>query len=930
VATETIVIDVRTRGLRDANRDFGQLNRQVQGVDRTAQLLRRALAGLSAAFAVRQFVGFADQFQNIQNRLGTVTKSSAELRAVQDLLFKSANQTRQSYGAVVELYARSDPVLRNLGRSQAEVIKFVEQFNKAVASSGATSIEAENATRQFLQGLGKGRLDGEELNSVLEQLPIVADLIAAKLGVTRLALKELGSQGIITPKVIIEAFEEAEGFIDSTFAKIIPTVAAEFVVLRNNAIQFFGVFSQSSGISAALSTSLRFLSENFGVVVSSVLTLVQTIVTLLIGRAILGAIAAVGRFVVSLVTLQGALALLSGGTTLIITAVVGIASALVQFGSFIKIGEGLATVNDFLVAGFLRIASAIQEVLLPLFGRLGVVITTFLESIGLLARSGGMEFGDEFESGIQEGFGGGLREVLLGVAKILDGLVNIGKIGGELLFIALTAPLKGIFNILVGFQRSLATVLNPVAGFLESAGGLIGIDFKIERIDTSDFLDLTPIQDIQDVFKNTAGTGIQDFVAATLADAEKRAGARAIRQGEADIANQRAVQGLQAERQGAPVVSKAARQAQEEAQKRQDEVLKSIRGPEIERQQRIRDLNSLLLQGRITQDEFNFAIQRSQAPLQQTLIDFDREIELLKLSEQEYNKRIELQRIQDDVGRNLTLTEQTAIASRLAEIESLQNQNQLLNDIRGPQTEYITQTAALDDLMARVGLSASEYNTALENIRLNYLATQTDAGSGFEAGLIRIKQQFTDLSGLAENTLVSAFQGAEDALVEFATTGQLNFKGLVDSILADVARLAIRQSITGPLAGLLGNVGKSSSGGGLFGGILGAAGGIFGGLFGGSSAGASGGGQFFQGGADFIIGSGNRVRSGADSQLVSFFGQPGERVRVTPRGQGSESMIVVNYNITTNDADSFQRSQPQILSRTQSSLDRASRRLNRG
>ena len=59
--------------------------------------------------------------------------------------------------------------------------------------------------------------------------------------------------------------------------------------------------------------------------------------------------------------------------------------------------------------------------------------------------------------------------------------------------------------------------------------------------------------------------------------------------------------------------------------------------------------------------------------------------------------------------------------------------------------------------------------------------------------------------------LVGAFQSAEDSVGEFVKTGKLNFGDLVSSVLADLAKLAVRKSVLGPisdmLAGALGGVG---------------------------------------------------------------------------------------------------------------------------
>ena len=82
-----------------------------------------------------------------------------------------------------------------------------------------------------------------------------------------------------------------------------------------------------------------------------------------------------------------------------------------------------------------------------------------------------------------------------------------------------------------------------------------------------------------------------------------------------------------------------------------------------------------------------------------------------------------------------------------------------------------------------------------------------------------------DIANVADSTnalFTKAFKGMEDALVEFVQTGKLDFGQLADSIIADLIRIQIQQSIMQPLIS-----GMSASGGifGFLGSMFGFAGG---------------------------------------------------------------------------------------------------------
>lgn len=90
---------------------------------------------------------------------------------------------------------------------------------------------------------------------------------------------------------------------------------------------------------------------------------------------------------------------------------------------------------------------------------------------------------------------------------------------------------------------------------------------------------------------------------------------------------------------------------------------------------------------------------------------------------------------------------------------------------------------------------------------------QRDAIFGAKEALRKYAEDSTNYGAQIEGALTNAFKSAEDALVSFVTTGKLDFKSLANSIISDLARIAIKQSITGPLASALGGLFKGGGSG---------------------------------------------------------------------------------------------------------------------
>lgn len=350
MATERIEIIVTEKGSRVVQKritDIGDAGRKsAAGVD----FLKRALLGLGVAGILRETLQTIDAFTNLQNRLRSTGLEGKNLTGVYQALLKVANETRSSVEGSVELYSRLALSSKELGVSQKQLIDFTKSLNQAIILSGASAAEAQAGLIQLSQGMASGTLRGDELRSVLEQLPAVADVIAKKLGVTRGELRKMGEDGKITAQTIIQAFEASREELNERFGKTVPTLSQSFQVLKNSIVDLFGRFDEATGISDKLSKALLFVSENLDAIAKGLAAVVIGITavggTVSIINTVRNAIIAL-----NLVIAANPIGFLASAITVLITAFVSAVSAIYLFRDEIKLGvDDVTTLGDYMRA----------------------------------------------------------------------------------------------------------------------------------------------------------------------------------------------------------------------------------------------------------------------------------------------------------------------------------------------------------------------------------------------------------------------------------------------------------------------------------------------------------------------------------------------------------------------------------------------------
>lgn len=237
-----------------------------RGADEVSAGFRRvafeAVGMTSALAAVKAVIGKADEWTNLNNRLRLVTKDQASFVAAQQDVIQVAKATRQPLGATAELYQRIAMNQDALGLSGAGLARVVETISKTLVISGSSAAAAEGALVQLGQAFASGALRGEELNSVLEGAPALAQEIAKGLNVPMGKLRELGAAGKLTADQVINALQRQAGAVDEAFGKMDATVGQSLTLLNTNLSEMVGRADEATGASQALAAGIAVLGNN--------------------------------------------------------------------------------------------------------------------------------------------------------------------------------------------------------------------------------------------------------------------------------------------------------------------------------------------------------------------------------------------------------------------------------------------------------------------------------------------------------------------------------------------------------------------------------------------------------------------------------------------------------------------------------------------
>ena len=243
-----------------------------------------ALQILGIGVAVNEIRQYADSWTLMSNKIAAASQSSGmQARSLSDLK-KDADNARSSIVEYADLYARIMRNSKGVAKSEQEVADATNIVSKAFAVGGAAASEQAAGVLQLGQALGSGVLQGDELRSIRENAPVLAQAIADEFGTTIAGLKDLGAQGKLTSERVLTAILKARQQIEAQFAKTSLTIEQSLTLVKNAATEYVGTMDSVTGASRAVSGTIKLVADNFDFLGNTVLAAFGVSLARIVGR----------------------------------------------------------------------------------------------------------------------------------------------------------------------------------------------------------------------------------------------------------------------------------------------------------------------------------------------------------------------------------------------------------------------------------------------------------------------------------------------------------------------------------------------------------------------------------------------------------------------------------------------------------------------
>lgn len=209
-----------------------------------------ASVGTAVKNVTSNIIEMGNQWGQTTAMLKNAVGDAGDYKGSLETSLEYANKVGVATDDFIQSAARLSTLAPEVVSNYGDAAKFTKLLDMNMISTGASTQEASSAMRQITQALGKGIVNGDELNSIMENSPQIARMLAKHLNVAVGDLKQLGKEGKISGQALYDTVLENAEAIEKQFADMPVTADRAWNSIKNT------ISAKSAEAATALSANL--------------------------------------------------------------------------------------------------------------------------------------------------------------------------------------------------------------------------------------------------------------------------------------------------------------------------------------------------------------------------------------------------------------------------------------------------------------------------------------------------------------------------------------------------------------------------------------------------------------------------------------------------------------------------------------------------
>ena len=250
---QKIKIDSDTSGFKKIATDAKIAKDSINPLVSSIGTLKTALISLGSIAAIKSFVALNDEIANLKVRIKLVTKDINEAKFAWSSLYEISDKAGVAFRTTADSFSKMGIALKGHEVGAGIIADLSEIANQTIAISGAPLQNATAGLFQFTQALGMGRFEAQELNSILENIPMLAQQIAA--GLSKMYKKNIqasdlrGDYRLLPAQEAIKALLIQQAEVNSLFEQMPNTAEKGFARVKNAVFKAVDSFDELTNMS---------------------------------------------------------------------------------------------------------------------------------------------------------------------------------------------------------------------------------------------------------------------------------------------------------------------------------------------------------------------------------------------------------------------------------------------------------------------------------------------------------------------------------------------------------------------------------------------------------------------------------------------------------------------------------------------------------